>query len=376
MSRFGKGALLAILAVLVGAGTGHAQGLLGKLKERVGRKEEAGGRKDSTRIDASVPSPATKAPADTGQPNFKTAKIEFVPGERMIFFDDFSDMAEDEPPPHWKVRGGKVELWKDGALRELRPGADVEMTSPKSAVPKNFTFELVWTGGGELLLSFRDKDDAEVMSAMVRGEEDGKTASASVSANGELGNGNIETDTNQPVRFELWAQQGRVRAYLGGQRLVDANQVEFAPIDHIIMSPSRYRPNGIRSIRIAESAPDFSTVLGSTGKYVTHGIYFDTDSDRLKPESAPVLRMVAGALEKNPALKLEIDGYADDVGAAAHNLDLSKRRADAVKAVLVSQLGVEAARLSTQGFGSAKPIASNDTPQGRADNRRVEFVKQ
>src|ERR1041385_9162610 len=144
MSRFGKGALLAILAVLVGAGTGHAQGLPGKLKERVGRKEEAGGRKDSTRIDASVPNPATKAPADTGQPNFKTVKIEFVPGERTIFFDDFSDMTEDEPPPHWKVRGGKVELWKDGALRELRPGADLEMTSPHLAVPKNFTMELLW----------------------------------------------------------------------------------------------------------------------------------------------------------------------------------------------------------------------------------------
>lgn len=320
----------------------------------------------------------TSLPAQ-GQPNFKTAKIEFVPGERVVFFDDFSDMTEDEPPPHWKVRGGKVELWKDGALRELRPGdgtVDIELTSPSIVVPKNFTFELVWTGGGEMVWRFLDKEGNEVLNVMVRGEEDGKTASTTVTAASELGNGTIETDTNQPVRFELWAQQGRVRAYLNGQRLVDANQVELAPIDHIVVSPSRYRQNGIRSVRVAESAPDFSTVLGSSGKYVTHGIYFDIDSDRLKPESAPMLQMVATALEKNPALKLEIDGYTDAVGAAAHNLDLSKRRAEAVKAVLVAQFGTDAARLTTQGFGSAKPIASNDTPQGRADNRRVEFVKQ
>jgi OmpA-OmpF porin, OOP family len=315
--------------------------------------------------------------AGAPQPNFKTAKIEFVPGERTVFFDDFSDMAEGEPPPHWKVRGGKVELWKAGALRELKPGDGVEMTSPKFALPRNFTFELVWTGGGEMIWSFKDKDENDLLTALIRGEEDGKTASTTVgAATGDLGNGSIETDTNQPVRFELWAQQGRVRAYLNGERLVDANQVEFGQIDHILVQPSRYRLSGIRSVRIAESAPDFSTVLGASGKYVTHGIYFDTDSDRLRPESAPVLRMVAAALDKNPVLKLEIDGYTDAVGQAAHNLDLSKRRAEAVKAVLVSQFGCDAGRLTTAGLGATKPIASNDTPQGRADNRRVEFIKQ
>jgi OmpA-OmpF porin, OOP family len=86
--------------------------------------------------------------------------------------------------------------------------------------------------------------------------------------------------------------------------------------------------------------------------------------------------MVAAARDKNPALKLEIDGYTDGVGAAAHNLDLSRRRAEAVKAVLVSQLGCDPGQLTTAGFGAARPIASNDTPRERADNRRVEFVRQ
>jgi len=75
-------------------------------------------------------------------------------------------------------------------------------------------------------------------------------------------------------------------------------------------------------------------------------------------------------------LKLEIDGYTDSVGDSAHNLDLSKRRALAVQTVLVSQFGIDAARLTSNGFGQTKPIGSNDTPDGRAANRRVEFLKK
>ena len=81
-------------------------------------------------------------------------------------------------------------------------------------------------------------------------------------------------------------------------------------------------------------------------------------------------------MAKNPNLKLEIDGYTDSVGDAAHNLDLSKRRAQAVQTVLVSQFGVDAGRLTASGFGAGKPIGSNDTPDGRAENRRVEFLKK
>ena len=323
------------------------------------------------------PATATAAPDGSagGQPELKSVRIDFVPGERTIFFDDFSDMEADEPPPHWKVRDGKVELRTGGNVRELHAEEGVFLTSPQFTVPQNFTFELVWTGGGETAWNFRDKEDNNVIEVMVRGEPDGQTANCHVAAKDSLGEGGIQTDTSKPVVFALWAQQGRVRAYLNGQRIVDANQVEFGDITHIEASIGGYRPNGIRSIRIAESAPDFSSVINSSGKYVTHGIHFDTDSDRLKPDSAPVLKQVVSGLNKNPNLKLEIDGYTDSVGDAAHNLDLSKRRAEAVRSVLVSQFGIDPSRLTAGGFGPGKPIGSNDTPDGRASNRRVEFVK-
>ena len=315
----------------------------------------------------------------TVQPDLKSTKIEFVPGERTIFYDDFSDMAPDEPPPHWKVRDGKVDLKIGGNIRELqRSGDDAPtLTSPAIAVPPNFTFELVWTGTGEMIWRFPDKDGETMLSATVRGEEDGQTVNIHIEAKNEnLGDGMLAFDTSKPVVFALWAQQGRVRAYVNGERLVDANQIEFNPIARLEVDLGRYRPNGIRSVRVAESAPDFLSVINSTGKYVSHAILFDTDSDKLKQESGAVLKQIASALQKNPNLKLEIDGYTDSVGDAAHNTDLSKRRAQAVSVVLASQFGIDSARLTVNGFGPANPIASNDTATGRAANRRVEFLKK
>jgi outer membrane protein OmpA-like peptidoglycan-associated protein len=129
-------------------------------------------------------------------------------------------------------------------------------------------------------------------------------------------------------------------------------------------------------VRIGESTPDFSRSIAASGRYVSHGILFDTDSDCLKPESGAVIKSVARGLETNPNLKLRIEGHTDSTGNADHNLELSKRRAEAVMAVLVTQFSVDAARLSAEGLGASKPMDSNDTPQGRAQNRRVEFVRQ
>jgi outer membrane protein OmpA-like peptidoglycan-associated protein len=334
----------------------------------------------STPPPASQPAAAQAGPPSASdQPQLSSVKIDFIPGERTVFFDDFSDMASDEPPPHWKVRGNPVELRSGGGVRELYAKDGVEMTSPTFAVPDDFTFELEWTGGGQMTWHFRDKENADILTAMVRGEDSGQDAGTHVSASGsggDLGDGKIQVDTTSPVHYALWVQRGRVRAYLNGQRLLDVNQVAVTGIDHIFVEAGGYRPNGIRQVRIAESAPDFSYVMSSTGKYITHGILFDTDSDRLRPESAPVMKMVSQGLEKNPNLKLEIDGYTDSTGNDQHNLDLSQRRAAAVRSVLIGQYGVDAARLTASGFGPAKPVASNDTPDGRAQNRRVEFLKQ
>ena len=340
----------------------------------------AGGSSSSSSMGMNAAAPGGPAAA---QPELKSVRIDFVPGERTIFFDDFSDMAEDEPPPHWKVRGAPVELRAGGGIRELYSAGDTSQAAP-IALPPNFTLEVERTGTGDLDFELRNKDDLNSLDFDMYQAEDKSGLRYKVGDSKEnLGTGLVPVDFTKPLEVAIWVQQGRVRAYLNGQRVVDVNQVTYPTIDHIVIerhwhtvSPSGYNPTGIRSVRVAESAPDFSEMIASTGKYVTHGIYFDTDSDRLKPESAPVVKQVAAALEKNPALKLEIDGYTDSVGDANHNLDLSKRRAQAVQSVLASQFGIDASRLSANGMGAGNPIGSNDTAEGRAANRRVEFVKK
>jgi outer membrane protein OmpA-like peptidoglycan-associated protein len=107
-----------------------------------------------------------------------------------------------------------------------------------------------------------------------------------------------------------------------------------------------------------------------------YGIYFDFASDRLKPESTPVLDQIAGVLKDNPEWTLTVSGHTDNVGGDPYNLDLSKRRAAAVKQALVTQYHVAPERLLTDGFGASRPVDTNDTLAGRARNRRVELTRE
>lgn len=337
---------------------------------------------------ASVGGASASAPTGaSGQPELKSVRIDFIPGEKTVFLDDFSDAAEDEPPPHWKVRGDPMELRVGGGIRQLTNIGHTSITSAPIDFPANFTFELdvkyqspakTWPSADWLL---RTKDGRQAANLSTSAQTAEKVLLLGVNDSKDH-LGGVEApnvDFTQPVHLAVWSQSGRFRVYVNGNRVLDVNATTVPPPGEIVVDfngGTGATEIGIRRVRVAESAPDFATVMAATGKYVTHGINFDTDSDRLKPDSAPVLKQVVAGLEKNPNLKLEIDGYTDSVGDAAHNLDLSKRRAEAVRSVLVSQFGVDAGRLNSNGFGAEQPIGSNDTPDGRAQNRRVEFVKQ
>ena len=116
--------------------------------------------------------------------------------------------------------------------------------------------------------------------------------------------------------------------------------------------------------------------IARTGKLTLYGVQFDFNQATIKPESEPVLKEVAAVMQQDPLLKLRIEGHTDNVGKAPYNLDLSKKRAESVKTFLTTKHQIDAARLATDGFGDSRPIAKNDTEQGRAQNRRVELVKQ
>ena len=115
--------------------------------------------------------------------------------------------------------------------------------------------------------------------------------------------------------------------------------------------------------------------LAQTGHADIYGIYFDLNKATPRPESAPVLKEIAQALHNNPNWKLQIGGHTDNIGGNAYNLNLSEERAQGVMHSLVTQYGIAPDRLTAKGFGQTQPKATNDTPEGRALNRRVELVR-
>jgi OmpA-OmpF porin, OOP family len=325
----------------------------------------------------------TASPSASQQPELTTLKSTFVPGEKTIFYDDFTDMTADDAPPHFKIRGAAPELKAAGNIRQLTVTQRGSIFPNLTALPKNFTYEAeikmepTSRALAHLILLAKGKQILVWSTTAMPKEVD--LAVQLKAPYQDLGRKRTAANWAEPAKIALWVQNGRVRIFVNGEKQLDFNQVDLPAIDQVEMAHDFYGANqsiGYRMVRFAESTPDFSQMITSSGRYVTHGILFDTDSDRLKSESAPVIQGIAKGLETNPNLKLLIEGHTDSVGNAAHNLDLSKRRAEAVKAVLAAQFSVDTARLTTAGLGSTKPSDSNDTPQGRSQNRRVELVKQ
>ena len=132
----------------------------------------------------------------------------------------------------------------------------------------------------------------------------------------------------------------------------------------------------LANLRVATGAPDTRNKILTEGKWVTRGILFDVNSDRIKGESYGSLKEIAGVLTENADLKVQIVGHTDSDGDDAKNLDLSKRRAASVKSALSSEFKIDASRMETDGKGESQPVDKNDNPAGKANNRRVEFIKK
>ena len=190
----------------------------------------------------------------------------------------------------------------------------------------------------------------------------------------------IDTDDGRLAKISIWRQKRRVRVY------VNENKV----LDMTTLLPDGMKPNVfvwnvysgyynedkyfVGNIRVAEGLPDTRKNLAQTGRYVTTGILFDVNSDVIKPESYGVLKDIAGTIKASPGTKVTIIGHTDSDGDEATNLDLSRRRAESVKKVLVKDFAADGSLLSTDGKGESEPVNDNDTPQNKANNRRVEFV--
>jgi outer membrane protein OmpA-like peptidoglycan-associated protein len=154
---------------------------------------------------------------------------------------------------------------------------------------------------------------------------------------------------------EIWV---RVRAWNNGQG-IELHIVERQAMEQTIEA----------------NASTWLSDIAGTGRAAVHGITFDTDKAIIKPESEPVLAEMAKLLRENPSLNVFIVGHTDATGTYEHNLKLSQERAAAVVNALVTGHGIAAARMTSVGVGPVAPVATNDSEDGRAKNRRVELVK-
>ncbi len=181
--------------------------------------------------------------------------------------------------------------------------------------------------------------------------------------------GNYEENWNYGPRYHLTAKLERPEGDVYVHMAAWGTHAPAAEYDIIEVRPM---DTGLVKVDAAALAGDITR----TGHAAIYGIYFDTGKADIKPESDAALGEISKLLAQDASLKVYVVGHTDNQGMLASNIDLSKRRADAVVKVLTVKYNIAAARLSPQGDGPTAPVASNDSDEGRAKNRRVELVKQ
>ncbi|RPI27697.1 MAG: hypothetical protein EHM61_07560 [Acidobacteria bacterium] len=195
----------------------------------------------------------------------------------------------------------------------------------------------------------------------------------------------------RPSTLQILRNYQSAAARLGGKVLFDSGSattiliekdgkeiwVEVLPRNAASMYHLRIVERETMKQDVVANADAFRDGLKQSGHVEVPGIFFDTGKAEVKPESDAALREVAKLLQTDPTLKVWVVGHTDNTGTVEGNMSLSSARAAAVVKVLVSQMGLDAAkRLAPHGAGPYAPVAANETEEGRAKNRRVELVKQ
>jgi OmpA-OmpF porin, OOP family len=405
-------------------GVGTAQGL-GSLKQKAeaakkkiddaARKSAADSAKAKAAADSAKPNAAGGAAPASGQappsgqaPTAATPggsepaakadpkiweNYDFVPGNKVLFYTDFSEDKVGNFARGLKYVGGPMEVVERDDVKMLRATGNSTLLIPVgTTLPQRFTLEIdvlvpsVYPSTSPLV-------SVEGGAAMDRSpksaEIDWHTHSAFIIGGGQ----NIGTSQLHPPDEMAAQYYGKVahlrilmdsayfKMYANEKRLYNNPELQFKrdTVIRVLLGGSEAKDQAlfITSIRVAESETDvLYDALASKGRWVTQGILFATGKAELQPESRPVLKEIAATMKQHADLKILIEGHTDNVGSAASNLTLSDARAAAVKTALVSDFGADGDRITTKGFGDTKPAVPNATAVGRAQNRRVEVVKQ
>lgn len=389
-------AVVTAVLLLTVAGSSPVAAQLGDLKkkaeEAAKKKAEEAAKKKAAEDSAKsgTPTDSTAAPA-THDPKV-WENYDFVPGNKVLFYTDFSEDRVGNFARGLKYVGGPLEVVERDGVKMLRSlGRSTFLIPVGKALPERFTLEIDVIAPpvdccGYDVLAF------EGGATLDRGDKSAEVnwhPSGTLIMGGGRDMANSLVKISEAMQDQLRGQVAHIRVlmdsayfkmYTNERRMYNVPELWFQR-DSVI----RVFVNGaeednvavyVTSIRLAESETDvLYDALLTTGRWVTQGILFATGKADLQPESRPVLKEIATTMQQHPDLTILIEGHTDNTGSAAGNLTLSAVRAAAVKAALVTDFGIAAERITTQGLGDTQPAAPNTTAVGRAQNRRVEIVK-
>ncbi|MFO7852052.1 MAG: OmpA family protein [Bacteroidota bacterium] len=312
------------------------------------------------------------------------SKYDFVPGDKIIFEDNLTGEENGEFPSRWDLFRGNSEVAVFGGdnvimMRDGHPGIIPYVKNPEQDyLPDVFTIEmdLYHPGGGWFEIYLYDRKNQEDPSSTgwsyLKIEEN----------NYALGNAKSKHPDESLHNKARWFHvsiaytSGKLKAYMDETRLINIPHLDFNPTGLTLYT---YHANDnnlflVKNVRIAEGGVKYYDRFLQDGKIVANGIRFDVGKASLRPESMGVINEIYTMLSEHPDVNVSIEGHTDSDGDNDMNQKLSEDRAETVMNQLVS-MGISADRLTSKGFGETKPINTNTTPEGKAENRRVEFVR-
>lgn len=369
-------------------------GLFKKKKKKNGSDEEKGG----------VSNP--QSAGGTGTVGQSKAFSDFMPGSGVIFADNFEQDALMDFPAKWNSTGSGRVVELDGLPGRWLEIAHNTYVNPvlDNTLPENCTieFDLFLNTEGDQrtpmiffgLTAVRDivREDIyykEKFYTKIDGYNAVNNKAVEYGINfPPLGNKNdfpLTKYSNRVLRVSMAVNKTRIRVYLDQTKIVDLPRIVTPKMRNNIyfqngeLVPASQVGMYIGNIRIASGDVDARSLLVKQlmeeGKAVTNDILFDVNSDVIKSSSFNTLKQIGDALVANPSLKIKIVGHTDSDGNNADNLTLSQHRAAAVKIYITENFAVAGSRIQTDGKGENNPVTGNNTPEGKAKNRRVEFVK-
>lgn len=331
-------------------------------------------------------------PEEKPQPQLSWAKYDFVPGTEIIFEDDFRGEQNGEFPSRWDITKGTIEMAQFGEdmvvyfrkTNSNSPDAILPLLKNRSEdyLPEEFTIEFDCyfydkkvENSTYYLFLYDSKNQMKIMSPSkpIRIVFNKLTYDLK---------GDSYPDQNELKPIAGWRHvaisfnKRALKGYLDDTRLVNIPNIEFNPTG-IMLSAGNVSGNVkpfIKNVRIAKGAVPLYDKFLTDGKFVTTGIKFDVNKAIIKPESMGTINYVVKMMTDHPELNFSVEGHTDSDGEDAANQKLSEARSKSVLEAMV-KLGISAERLTSKGHGESNPMAGNDTPEGKAQNRRVEFVK-